>query len=202
MNRIHSVLFLWGIVWGLTACGQNAASTGNLAQDININAGSLKSVEKSDGGKKGETETAEQETRKEEEGVFSFLYEGVSLVPGEFVDCSALPKYSSVAEVPSCAFGGNDKVYNFKAFELTTHIDEEGEIVYSIYFIDPNLPTTEGLRLGDTAEDMISLYGENYEAEETAQIDTTVYTYTREETSLIIITQNDNVIGMEYRLQK
>lgn len=196
MKGIRKVLMLWGVAWMLTACGQEAASTGNLAQDINMSADGQKSAEKSVDGDNQETVAALQENLKEDEGVFSFAYEGVTFIPGGTIDQKTLPKYTDVAEVPSCAFGGNDNVYQFKAFELTTHVEGEEEIVYSVYFVDPNLPTTEGLRLGDTVDDMISLYGEDYEVKEN------VYTYAREETSLVIIAQNDIVVSIEYRLEK
>lgn len=196
MKKITKALFLCGIVVVLTACGQNATSNGNLAQNINIGAGSLGNAEKVDDKEDGDTEVSDQENSQKEEGVFSFEYEGTTLVPGEFLEHSTLPKYTDVAEVPSCAFGGNDNVYNFKVFELTTHVDGDEECIYSIYFIDPNLSTTEGLRLGDTVDDMISLYGEDYEAEEN------VYTYTRGETLLNMITKNDIVVSIEYRLDR
>ncbi len=196
MKKISKTLFLWGIVAVLTACGQGATPAGNLAQDINIGAGSPGNDEKGDGTEEGDADATVQENSKDAEGVFSFAYKGATLIPGELVDHSALPKCTDVAEVPSCAFGGNDKVYNFKVFELTAYFDEDEERVYSIYFIDPNLPTAEGLRLGDTVDDMISLYGESYEAEGTA------YTYTRGETLLIIITKNDIVVSIEYRLNR
>lgn len=196
MEKIYKVLFLCGLAMILTACGQKATSAGNLAQDISIEAGDLKNTEK--GSVKGDGEVAEsdQENSKEEEGTFRFVYEGATLVPGELVDHSVLPECSDVVAVPSCAFGGNDNVYNFELFELTAYFDEDEERIYSIYFLDPNLPTTEGLRLGDTVDDMRSLYGEEYEAEET------VYTYTRGETSLIIITKNDIVVSIEYCLNR
>lgn len=194
MGKRSGILFLCGIAAVLTACGQKAAPAGSLAQDINIDADSLKSAGKSGGEKGRDTEVSDRENTKEEEGVFSFAYEGAALIPGELVDHAKLPKYADVAEVPSCAFGGNDNVYNFEAFELTAYLDGEEERVYSIYFMDPNLPTTEGLRLGDTVDDMKSLYGEDYEEKENA------YTYTRGETSLIMITRNDIVISIEYRL--
>lgn len=180
----------------LTACGQGAAPAGNLAQDISLGAGSPGNAGNSDDKEDGGAEASAQENSKDEEGVFSFVYEGAALVPGELLDISVLPKYSGVAEVPSCAFGGNDNVYNFKMFELTAYFDGDEERIYSIYFTDPNLPTTEGLCLGDTVEDMISLYGEDYEAEGTA------CTYTRGATSLNIITRNDIVISIEYRLDR
>lgn len=200
MKRISKVLILWGMLAVLTACGQEASSAGNLAQDINIGSGSRENAGK---GRQGEKEGAEQaseelkqDTDKEKESVFGFLYEGVNLIPGEVFDRSALEGYTEVSEVPSCAFDGNDNVYNYGVFELTTYIEEEGERVYSIYFMDSNLTTTEGLCLGDTVEDMKSLYGEDYAAEGTA------YTYTRGETLLTVIAKDDIVVSIEYRLDR
>lgn len=198
MKKISKVLLLWGIMTVLTACGQ-ASPTANLAQDITVGSGSGQGNAEKGGNEENGTKqesAASDQGKQKEEGVYSFLYEGVALVPGEVFDRSALPEYSDVAEVPSCAFDGSDNVYNYDVFELTAYIEADGERVYSIYFIDPNLPTTEGLCLGDTVDDMKSLYGENYEAEGNA------YTYTRGETMLIIITNNDIVVSIEYRLDK
>lgn len=195
MKKISKALFLWGIVVVLTACGQKATPAGNLVQDINISADRSGNAEKGDDMEDG-VETSDQENSKEEEGAFGFVYEGATLVPGELVDHSVLPECSDVAEVPSCAFGGNDNVYNFEVFELTAYFDGDEERIYSIYFIDPNLPTTEGLCLGDTVEDMKSRYGVDYEAEESS------YIYTKGETLLIVITKNDIIVSIEYRLDR
>lgn len=202
MKKISKAILLWGIMAVLTACGREATPAGNLAQDITLGSGGSQGGAEKDNNGENEKNGGEQESaasdqgKQKEEGVFSFLYEGVALVPGEVFDQSALPEYSQVSEVPSCAFDGSDNVYNYDVFELTAYIETDGERVYSIYFIDPNLPTTEGLCLGDTVDDMKSLYGESYEAEGTA------YTYTRGETMLIIITKNDIVVSIEYRLDK
>lgn len=196
MKKLWNVLFLCGIAAVVTACGQKAAPTENLAKDIKLDSDSLKKTEKNADRGGAETEVSAQKNRKEEEGVFCFEYKEAALIPGELADLSALPKYADVAEVPSCAFGGNDNVYNFEMFELTTYFDQDKERVYSIYFLDPNLPTTEGLCLGDTADDMKALYGDAYETKED------VYTYTRGETLLTIVTKNDVIISIEYCLDR
>lgn len=198
MKKICKVLLICGILTALTACGQ-ARETGNLAQEINMGSGSGQG----DAGKDAAENTGEEQGaeasdqgNQKEEGAFGFLYEGVTLTPGEVFDSSALEEYSEVSEVPSCAFDGSDRVYNYEKFELTAYIEENGERVYSIYFIDPNLPTTEGLCLGDSVEDMKALYGENY------KLDGTAYVYTRGDSLLSIVTQNDVVVGIEYRLDR
>lgn len=198
MKKMSKALLALGIAAVLAGCGQ-ADPAGNLAQNITMsNEGGQSNAVKDNSGESEagqETEASDQKSGGEE-GVFGFLYEGVTLVPGEKFDSSVLGEYSGVSEVPSCAFDGNDRVYNYELFELTAYIDGEEERIYSIYFIDPNLPTTEGLCLGDAVEDMKTLYGENYETEGNS------YEYTRENTVLSIVTQNDVVVGIEYRLNR
>lgn len=194
MRKISKALFLCGIVVTLTACGQEVVSTENLERNINIDVNRAGNVDKSNI-RKNEGEVSNQEN-SQEGGAFNFVYKGVALIPGELVDPSVLPECSNVAEVPSCAFDGNDKVYNFAAFELTAYFDENKEHIYSIYLIDSNLSTAEGLCFGDTVDDMKRIYGGNYETEGTA------YIYTRGETTLNIITNNNVVTSMEYRLDK
>lgn len=198
MNRIGKALSLLCTAAVLSACSVEVNPDGNLAQDINISAANMGNA-KEDGGREDEEADVSEESNQANtgnEGVFCFVYEGAELIPGESFDKSALGKYSEVSEVPSCAFGGNDNVYNYEMFELTTYIDEDVERVYSIYFIDSNLSTTEGLCLGDTVDDMESIYGKDYEEEETA------CTYTRGETLLCIITRNGIVVSIEYRLDR
>lgn len=183
-------LVLCAIVSALTACG--AGTSGTAAQDLNIRIGApQKDVES--GGKQEEQAV---EAFSETESAFQFAYEGVTLTPGGDFDASALGDPLDRSTVPSCAFDGNDNVYNYGAFELTAYVDGDKERIYSIYFIDSNLSTPEGLSLGDSVDDMKSFYGEDCVVEETS------YTYTRGETSLIVIIQNDVVFSIEYRLGK
>ena len=199
MNKAFWAFGIWGIVAVLAGCSQ-AIPAGNLPQDITVGTGgSRPDAGQENNGGNGATQesgTPDQSEPKEEDGVFSLVYEGVTLIPGEVFEESVLGKYSQVAEVPSCAFDGNDRVYNYGMFELTAYIDEKEERIYSIYFIDPNLPTTEGLCMGDTVDDMKSLYGEDYETVGNS------YDYIRGNTVLSIITQNDVVVGIEYRLNR
>lgn len=201
MKRTGKALLAFGIVVVLAGCGQPQPA-GNMAQNITMSAtdGSRQGTAKDSGAEAGTgqekaPEASDQESSREE-GAFGFLYEGVTLVPGAVFDKSLLGGTPSVSEIPSCAFDGSDNEYNYESFVLTAHIGENEEIIYSIYFVDPNLPTTEGLCLGDTVEDMKSLYGENYSA------DGGSYDYTRGETLLSVIAQNDIIVSIEYRLNK
>ncbi len=75
---------------------------------------------------------------------------------------------------------------------VTAYDEGNGEIVYSIYFIDANITTTEGLALGDSRDDVLSLYGDDYEESGRALV------YTKGNTQLSIILQDDVVISIEY----
>lgn len=140
--------------------------------------------------------TASQETTAptQKGEVFAFLYEDAALCPGEAFDPTALPEATSTYRVPSCALEGTDNVYNYGTFEVTAYDEGKGEYIYSVYFLDPNLKTPEGLALGDTAAKARELYGEDYETQQTALV------YTRGNTQLILIVQQDSVVSIEYRL--
>lgn len=195
MNKAFCIFCAWGIVAILAGCGE-AAPTGNLQQNITADFSGNQSDTDKGNEVKQESETPGQGNQKQEKGAFSFVYEGATLIPGEIFDQSVLGAYSDVAKVPSCAFDGDDNVYNYETFELTAYIDGDEERIYSIYFNDPNLPTTEGLCMGDTVDDMKALYGEDYETVGNS------YDYIGGNTVLSIIIQNDVVVSIEYRLNQ
>lgn len=123
---------------------------------------------------------------------YGITFNGCLLVPGAVYDASALPEPASVYQVPSCAIEGTDNVYNFETLEITAFNDGTGETIYLISLIDPNIATDEGLMLGDSAEKVIELYGEEYLQNGTAMV------YTLGSTTLTIIIQNDYVVAIEY----
>lgn len=145
----------------------------------------------------GTTESQENETQEATQDAgeaFAFTFNGVQLIPGNAFDAAALPEASSTFEVPSCALEGTDNVYNYDTFELTAFNDGTGEFIYSIFLIDPNLTTPEGLALGDSLEKAITLYGSDYTQADTA------YTYESADTMLVLIVENDSIVSIEYRL--
>lgn len=129
-----------------------------------------------------------------ENGVFALTYEGVQIVPAEAFDATAMPEALSVFQVPSCALEGTDNLYNYGALEVTAFDEGKGEFVYSIYFLDPNLTTDEGLALGDDAAKAMELYGDGY-AEVGGE-----YIYTRSNTQLRLIVEGGTVVSIEYRM--
>ena len=149
-------------------------------------------------------QTGNEETKKQDslettgEAVtgeaFAFTFNNVKLIPGNAFDASKLPDAASTYEVPSCALEGTDNVYNYETFEVTAFNDGKSEYIYSIFLIDPNLTTPEGLALGDSLDKAVSLYGSGYTQEDTA------YIYESADTQLILLLQDESIVSIEYRL--
>lgn len=130
----------------------------------------------------------------EDEGVYSFTAEGVELVPGAPFDPAVLPEADSIYQVPSCAIEGTDNVYSYGAYEVTAYDDGTGEVIYSVYLIDANTSTPEGLYLGDDLARVTELYGSDYTQNDTELV------YTKGTTTLRLILDSDCVISIEYRM--
>lgn len=125
---------------------------------------------------------------------YSFDANGVTLVPGAAFEIGSLPEAASVFEVPSCAIEGTDLLYNYETFELTAYNDGSGPVIYSVFLVDANITTPEGLAIGDSTARVTELYGSNCEI-----VDNQI-TYTAGDTLLIILTQDDFVTSIEYRM--
>ena len=143
-------------------------------------------------------EAPEEEDKSEiivEDGVYAFTFNGVELIPGEAFDASGLPAAVATTTIPSCAFSGTDNVYTYDTVEIIAYDEGQGEHLYSVYLLDPNTETAEGLRLGDSLEKMVSLYGEDYVNNGTDE-----YAYYRGETILVVLAKNDVINSIEIRM--
>ena len=180
MRKLIAMLALLVLVLTLTACGSDAEMNADLvitraAEETEI----------------AQEENVQAEAVKEE---FCFVAEGVELIPGSDFDPTGLPEAASLYTVPSCAIEGTDNVYNYETFEITAYDDGTGEVIYSIYIIDPNTTTPEGLSLGDSLDRVLELYGDDY------QLNGAAYDFYGTETMLSIIVQNEAVASIEYRM--
>ena len=179
MRKLIAMLALLVLVFALAACGAESEEALVITRSTEV------------------TEAADQETQAEEIAdvtIYSFTAEGVELVPGADFDPAVLPKAASQYTVPSCAIEGTDNVYNYTNYEITAYNDGSGEVIYSIYIINPNITTDEGLALGDSLDKVVEIYGDGYTVSGTA------YDYSSEGTMLSIIVQGDNVASIEYRM--
>ena len=175
MKKWIAMLLALTLLVGLTACGgAPAAETPDPTQAANSGA------------------PVGDQNDKTEEGYF-FTLEGEKLIPGAAFDPSAYPEANSVYEVPSCAIEGTDNLYDYGTVEVTAYDDGTGEIIYSVYLVDANTPTDEGLYISDTLEQVNTIYGTD-RTENGNEL-----TYQKGDSLLIILLEDDVVTSIEYR---
>ena len=141
-------------------------------------------------GKKEESNVKDQSS-----SVYEVEYKGVNITPGQKFDETAISEEYSLSEIQSCAFEGNDKVYTYSGVEIIVAEVEGVDTVYSVYFLDPEMQTKEGVKISDSKDKIISTYGDNYES--TVE---NSYAYTKDDVTLSFIVQNDTIISIEYTL--
>lgn len=130
----------------------------------------------------------------EDKGAFSYTFQNVTVTPGaEFIQ-DEMPAADSTFEIESCAGQGVDTVYSYTEAEVTVFDDGDKGAIYSIYLLDPNTATPEGLYLGDEKSQAVTLYGADYAEEDTELV------YTKGNTQLRIMVEDDAVTAIEYRL--
>lgn len=183
MKKLIAILLSLVLLLGLAACGaQQEAPATEPTEPTNADV------------EQDQAQAPEEEKKPEDAFHFIWLDEGVKLIPGEVFDPSVLPEANHTFQVPSCAIEGTDDVYSYDAFELTAYNDGTGPVIYSIYLIDPNAPTPEGLYLGDDLETVESIYGTDYEDLDGELV------YTKANTELRLLVEDGQVASIEYRM--
>ena len=139
------------------------------------------------------TENAEiQEASTPAEDVYTFKSGETTIPLGAEYSSLNLGEAKDYYEVQSCAFDGMDKIYTFDNYEVHTYPDNGTDKVLSIYFLNDQVSTTEGVKIGDSLSSMLEVYGDGYE-----QLDTQ-YTYSKGLTQLRFIVENDAITSIEY----
>ncbi len=104
-----------------------------------------------------------------------------------------LGKAENYYEAQSVKHQGKEKVFTYKGFELSTFPSGGNDYVKSIWFLDQETATKEGLHIGSTIEEMKESYGDDYTEEKGS------YIYTSEDSILTFYTKKDRVSGIEYK---
>ena len=126
---------------------------------------------------------------------FIFSYQGTDIVLGSDATglTDKLGAYQSEFEAESCAFvGGVDRTYTYDSFVLNTSSPDEVYYVTSVLLTNDLVATQEGVAIGASLAEVTAAYGEEYEQSVNA------YKYTKDQTTLTFIIENDSVISIEY----
>ena len=106
---------------------------------------------------------------------------------------AALGEPQGVFVAPSCAFDGEDRIFQYPSVQIHTYPKGDEDFVHTISLRDDTVRTTEGrIYLGASLQSVIDAYGDDYEH------DSGMYTYTRGLTTLEFFIEDDIVMGITY----
>ena len=133
-------------------------------------------------------------TAQEEIESYAFNYNGKEIKLGAEFSREEFGQELGYSEVPSCAFEGVDKTYTYEDYEITTYQDGDKEKIRTIYLLNENAQTEEGVKITDSLDDLKSKYKEE------PTISDNKYTYTKGDTSIEFIVENEIITSIEYVL--
>ncbi len=95
---------------------------------------------------------------------FDYVANGVTLEVGKEADgmIEALGQYDKMFEAPSCAFTGTSNYYVYGGLQVVTYPDEHDQslnLLYEVDLLDNTVATNEGIRIGNTYDDVVAKYG-------------------------------------------
>lgn len=194
-SRIFQVAMILGMTICMCGCGSAADSdaAGNQNPDLQT-----QDTQNESGNSEAEGESTNiPETDPAENSVTGYVFDvnGVTVKVDMDMDELApqLGESKSIFEAPSCAGEGISYIYNFTSYEIETYPAADGKNrIGFIVLKDDTVATVEGIDLSMTKEDVILIYGEDYE-ENGSQI-----TYEKDGTKLNFIYEGENIISIEY----
>lgn len=108
---------------------------------------------------------------------------------------ATLGEYNNKRAEESSYDGSTANIYEYDTLEIETYIDNGIEKVYSITFTSPEQETKEGIKIGDSKEQMLKTYKEDYQE----PIDN-IFIYNISNTNLSFTIENDIIVGIRYYL--
>ena len=126
---------------------------------------------------------------------YAFIYHDVVIE----IDADAasileeLGEANSYFEAASCAFNGLDKMYTYSSFELDTYPVDDKDYVSMVLFKDDSIATAEGVSIGDPAEKVTEIYGED------AAKENGMLVYQKDGMKLCFIVENGSISSIEYQ---
>ena len=177
MNRkvIMAAVLAAAVLTAMTGCGGEADGTpasSSTAESAAESSAPAAEVSEADPAEVSEAESAAEsnaEDSAEPAGetaqiTFDYVLNGTTIVVGEEAApvLEKLGAEDSVFEAPSCAFTGVSYYYTYGGVQVITYPDEHDQSLnrlYEVDLIDATAATNEGIKVGDTYDDLIAKYG-------------------------------------------
>lgn len=175
----------------LTGCGKSTNVIEGQVKTLSTGQNSLQTEEKQVLEKKQVQQTESSEQYKG----YIFIYDDIAIE----IDAESEPivkqlgEANAYFEAPSCAFEGIDRMYTYNNFELDTYPVNNIDHISAIIFKDDMITTAEGVGIGDSAEKVAEIYGED------AINESGMVVYEKDGMKLCFIIKEDMVVSVEYR---
>lgn len=162
-KKFTSVLAAAMLLTALTACG--TAEDDSVAEPAEPAAAATTTTTAAS------TEAAALETTTAAEAEsagaainYDYVLNGVTIVPGAESEAvlASLGTPDSTFEAPSCAFTGTSYYYTYGGVQVVTYPDEHDQSLnrfYEVDLMDATVSTPEGIKVGDTYDDLVAKYG-------------------------------------------
>ncbi len=156
------------LLCGLTACGGDSSSTAanssSAAESSAASAPDASSAADSPADSNAPAESSGAQNAGTVPITFDYVANGVTLEVGKEADAmiAALGQYDKKFEAPSCAFTGTSNYYVYGGLQVVTYPDEHDQslnLLYEVDLLDNSVATNEGIRIGDSYDDVVAKYG-------------------------------------------
>lgn len=190
-NRTLQVAaILIGMAIGLCGCGADDGADQTSQNNVSTQGGSLNP----DGNPTGGEEPGSTGKQNTGEGFF-FHANGVRITVDMDMDelAGQIGESKSIFEAPSCAGEGISYLYDYSSYEIETYPSADGKNRIGYIVLKDDLAATEeGIDLSMTKQDVIRIYGEEYEESANG------FTYEKQGMKLNFVFDGDNIISIEY----
>ena len=166
----------------LAGCGTDEVTINGNVQSSSSNASDAGSETTSDAGSENLVKG------------YVFNYLGKDIYIDESMDdvVADLGEAEDCFEAASCAFGETVKYYTYGSIQVATYTMDEKDYVLTITLLDDMVSTPEGVKVGDSPESAVAVYGDSYTDCNGS------YSYAKDGMTLNIINEDGNIVSIKY----
>lgn len=127
---------------------------------------------------------------------YTFTYNNLTIAPGTLFSnvLANLGQPNDTSTENNSDSNSPIHIYQYDHFVIETYYEENVEKIYSITFIDNEISTNEGIKIGDTIDNIINTYGSSFDNKNN------IYVYNYLNTNMSFIIENDIIVSIKYYL--
>ncbi len=135
-------------------------------------------------------------TKDKSASEYTFTYNNLTITPGTLFSnvLANLGQPNDTSTENNLDSNSPIHIYQYDHFVIETYYEDNTEKVYSIAFIDSEVSTNEGIKIGDRIDNIINTYGSSFDNKNN------IYVYNYLNTNMSFIVENDIIVSIKYYL--